>query len=104
MALYGTTPTSYGIAMRGTSNGGKHGYVQGDWAIYSYMSGSDSTNKLTRGWILKNATDNVGVASVSGAGNAVFTGSVTVGGNATNTSGCRQEYNATLDCLEFIFN
>ena len=104
LALYATTPTNYGIAMRQTTNGGKHGYVQGDWAIYSYMSGTDATNKLTRGWILKNATDNAGVASVSGGGHAVFNGSVTVGGNTANTSGMRMEYDSTLQCTNFVFN
>jgi len=58
IALYGTSPTIYGIAMRQTTNGGKHGYVQGDWGIYSYMSGSGAdtatTSGVTRGWILKN--------------------------------------------------
>ena len=103
IALYSTSPTSYGIAMRGTSNGGKHGYVQGDWAIYNYMSGSDSTNKYTRGWIFKNASDNVGVASISGAGNAAFSGSVTIGANTDNTSGCRLVMDNTLKCLNFVF-
>lgn len=97
LALYGTAPTTYGIAMRGTGNGGKHGYVQGDWAIYSYMSGADNC-----GWVLHNSSTNV--ASVSNLGNAVFNGSVTVGGNTTNDSGCRMEYNATTKSLDFIFN
>ena len=103
IALYSTTPTAYGIAMRTTNNGGKHGYVQGDWAIYSYMTGSDSTNKYTRGWIFKNASDNVGVASISGAGNAAFNGSVTIGANTDNTSGCRLVMDNTLKCLNFVF-
>lgn len=104
ISLYSTNPTNYGIAMRQTSNSGLHGYVQGDWAIYSYMSGSNATNKLTRGWIFKNVTDSVGVASISGAGNAVFNGSVTVGGNTGNTSGARMEFNSTNNCIDFIFN
>ena len=93
----------YGVAFRTTSNSGKHGYVQGDWATYNYMYGN-TTNILTRGWVFKDSINNKGVASISGAGNAVFNGSVTIGGNATNTSGCRQEYNETLQCLEFVFN
>ncbi len=97
LALYGTVPTNYGIAMRGTGNGGKHGYVQGDWATYNYM-----TSGTTRGWIWKHSTTNV--ASISGAGHAVFSGSVTVGGNDTNTSGMRMEYDSTLQCTNFIFN
>lgn len=102
IALYSTTVTDYGIAMRGTGNGGKHGYVQGDWATYNYMTAS--ANVVNRGWVwnYKNTAMH-SVASLSGEGNMVLNGSVTVGGNATNTSGCRLEYNATLDCLEFKF-
>ena len=107
IALYGTLPGSFGIAMRETSNGGKHGYVQGDWAIYSYMHGAgaetDSTNSFQRGWIWRNAQYNNTVASINGRGNAVFNGSVTIGGNATNTSGCRVQYNSTLDTVNFVF-
>jgi len=80
IALYGTSPASYGIAMRNTTNGGTHGYVTGDWAIYSYMSGaggSDITGSNNRGWILKNVTRSTNVASISGAGHATFDGSVT---------------------------
>ena len=103
LALYGTTPTDYGIAMRNVSNGGAHGYVSGDWATYFYMKGTSAANSLTRGWIFKNAT-NGNIGSISGAGNAVFNGSVTIGGNTGNTSGCRMEYDATLDCVNWIFN
>jgi hypothetical protein len=66
--------------MRNTNNGGTHGYVTGDWAIYSYMSGSSSsdiTGSNNRGWILKNVTRSTNVASISGAGHATFDGSVT---------------------------
>ena len=101
--LYGSGVTQYGIAMRTTSNSGKHGYVQGDWAIYSYMHGNAS-NIATRGWLFHDAVNNKNIASISGAGHAVFDGSVTVGGNATNTSGCRMEYNATTASLDFIFH
>ena len=106
IALYGSNPVSYGIAMRNTTNGGKHGYVQGDWAIYSYMSGassSDTTGSNNRGWILKNTTRDITVASVNGEGRAVFNGSVTIGGNTTNTSGMRMEYDSTLKCTNFVF-
>ena len=103
LALYGTTPTDYGIAMRNVSNGGAHGYVSGDWATYFYMKGTSAANSLTRGWIFKNAT-NGNIGSISGAGNAVFNGSVTIGGNTGNTSGCRMEYDAALDCVNWIFN
>lgn len=103
IALYGTTPTQYGIAMRNISNGGKHGYVNNDWATYFYMQGTSAANSNTRGWIFKNTT-NGNAASISGAGNAVFNGSVTVGGNVNNDSGMRMEYDATLGCTNFIFN
>ena len=90
---------NYGIAFRLTSNLGKHGYVQSDWATYFTMDGSD-----TRGWVFRNAASGKGnVASISSAGHAVFGGSVTVGGNTTNTSGCRQVYNETTNSLDFVF-
>lgn len=103
LALYSTVPTDFGIAMRSVSNGGAHGYVSGDWATYFYMKGTSATNSLTRGWIFRNVT-NGNIASISGAGNAVFNGSVTIGGNTGNTSGCRMEYDATLNCVNWIFN
>jgi len=100
IALYGTAPTAYGIAMRQTSNGGKHGHVQGDWAIYSYMSGADN-----RGWILKNNTAGATVASVDNAGNAAFNGEVSIGTSGTNIDGsCSLIMNKTLGCLDFVFN
>ena len=97
LALYSTDPTQYGIAFRGTGNGGKHGYVQGDWAQYHYMAGADN-----RGWVFNSAAS-VGVASISKLGNMVLNGSMTVGGNAGNTSGCRMEFNSTTHSLDFIF-
>lgn len=102
IALYSTTVTDYGIAMRGTGNGGKHGYVQGDWATYNYMTAS--ANVVNRGWVwnYKNTTMH-SVASLSGEGNMVLNGSMTVGGNTGNTSGCRLEYDEALDCLNFCF-
>lgn len=100
LSLYGSAPTSYGIAMRTTANGGKHGAVQSDWAIYNYMINS-GTN---RGWIWKNAASGGGnVASIDCVGNAVFNGYVGIGGNTTNTSGVRQVYNSTTKSLDFVF-
>ena len=101
VSLYGTSePHAYGITMRntGTSTGqlGKHGYVQGDWAGYLCFDGA--TN---RGWVFRQAGNNI--ASVSGLGHAVFNGSVTVGGNTANTSGCRMEFNSTNKCIDFVF-
>ena len=104
IALYSNSVTNYGIAMRQTSNGGTHGYVNGDWAIYSYMSGTSADNIKTRGWVFKNTFTPENVASISGAGNMVINGSLTVGGNAANTSGCRMEFDSTLNCVNWIFN
>ena len=73
IALYGTDPTVYGIMFRGTSNSGKHGYVQSDWATYFTMN----QGATTRGWIFRRNTDG-NVASISGAGNAVFNGTQTL--------------------------
>lgn len=94
----------YGLALRTTANSGKHGFVQGDYATYSYMYAASDNASLTRGWVFKNNKVSTCVASINAEGKAVFNGSVTVGGNATNTSGCRQEFDSTLNCLNFIFN
>ena len=99
ISLYNGTGnvTTYGIAMRRTTDSGKHGYVQGDWGIYNYMSGG-----TTRGWVWRyGSTTNV--ASISSEGHAAFTGSVTIGANETNTSGVRQVYNSTTKSLDFVF-
>lgn len=101
ISLYGGTTyvTKYGIAFRGTSNQGKHGYVQSDWATYFTMDGAD-----TRGWVFKNAASGKGnVASISSAGHAVLNGSLTLGGNTTNTSGVRQVYDSSTKSLSFVF-
>lgn len=103
LALCYTDPGAYGVALRATSNLGKHGYVQSDYATYFNMSGT-AANIATKGWIFRDAFNAKGVASISCAGNAVFDGSVTVGGNTANTSGVRLEYNETLQSLDFIFN
>lgn len=104
VSLYATDPNSYGIAMRntGTSSGqlGKHGYVQGDWATYFNMHASAGANG--RGWIFR-YRQSENVASINGEGSVVFNGSVTVGGNAANTSGARMVYNSTEKTLDFVF-
>lgn len=56
------------------------------------MSGATASAAETRGWVFKNKVANACVASISALGHAVFNGSVTVGGNATNTSGCKMIY------------
>ena len=63
---------------------------------YFYFSGA-----TTRGLVYRHAGANV--ASISGDGNAVFNGSVTIGGNAANTSGARMEYNSTTQSIDFVF-
>lgn len=103
ISLFSTTNrvNDYGIAMRktGTDTGqlGKHGYVQGDWATYFNMLNGASDY---RGWIFRSSTNR---ASIDVRGNAVFNGSVTIGGNTTNTSGCRLTYNSTTKSCDFVF-
>lgn len=96
VSLYGTDPTQYGVAMRGTGNGGKHGGVQGDWAIYTYMAGA--TN---RGFVWKNSS--TAVASLDCAGNEVLNGSLTVGGSSANDTGVQLSFNKNTSSLDFIF-
>lgn len=100
ISLYAGTGNvdTYGIAFRTTANMGKHGYIQGDWATYFTMNNVDN-----RGWIFRRVTTG-NVASISTQGNAVFNGSVTVGGNSANTSGCRMEFNTTTQSVDFVFN
>ena len=98
LSFYDLTPSNYGMAMRTTSSGGKHGYVQGDWGIYSYMSGA-----TTRGFVWKAAGTNV--ASIDGLGDAAFNGEVAIGTTGTNISGsCSLVMDHTLNCLNFVFN
>lgn len=98
LSLYSTNQQdTYGVIFRGTGNKGKHGYVQADWATYFTMNPT-----ANRGWVFNNS--GVGnVASISNAGYAVFNGSVTIGGNATNTSGARMEFNSTTQAIDFVF-
>ena len=88
---------TYGIAFRLTNNKGKHGYVQSDWATYFTMSNTDN-----RGWVFNRASSG-NVASISTNGHMVLNGSLTLGGNTTNTSGVRQVYNSTTKSLDFVF-
>lgn len=99
LALYSTNPADYGVMFRGTGNCEKHGYVQSDWATYFTMNSGGTT----RGWVFRRNATGGNVASISGVGNAVFNGSVTIGGNTTNTSGCRQVYNSVTQSLDFEF-
>ena len=97
ISLYNTNFANYGLGFKKTATYGKFGYVQGDWSTYHFMTGD--TN---RGWVFHHVSNNV--ASISGLGHMVLNGSLTVGGNQTNTSGCRMEYNTTTQSLDFIFN
>lgn len=96
ISLYSTVVNDYGIAMRDTGDGGKHGGVQGGWAIYNYMAGATD-----RGFIWKNSS--TAVASIDCAGNEVLNGSLTVGGSSANDTGCKLQYNSTTKSLDFIF-
>lgn len=100
VSLYGGTGAvdNYGVAFRTTANKGKHGDIQGDWATYFTMNDADN-----RGWIFRRNGGAGNVASVSTKGNAVFNGSVTVGGNTTNTTGCSMQFNSTTQSLDFVF-
>ena len=101
LSLYSTNPDNYGVIFRGTSQKGKHGYVQDDWATYFTMT-ENTSSSTWRGWIFRDNT-NGSIASIDGRGHAVFNGSVTVGGNTANTSGCRMEYNSSTQSLDFVF-
>ena len=66
LGLYGTSaPTVYGIYFAQTTNFGKHGDVQSDWATYFGMNAVG-----TRGWIFRPGSTNV--ASISANGVASF--------------------------------
>lgn len=106
LSLWGTSaPEVYGVSMRttGTASGelGKHGYVTGTHAVYFCMN--TTTSSLNRGWVFRHYRLSENVASINTDGNAVFNGSVTVGGNAANTSGCRLTYNSTTKSCDFVF-
>ena len=90
---------NYGLYFRATSNKEKHGYIQGDWATYFTMNDQDN-----RGWIFRRNKTGGNVASIDTKGQAVFNGSVTIGGNAANTSGARLEFNSNTNAIDFIFN
>lgn len=90
---------NYGLYFRATSNKEKHGYIQGDWATYFTMNDQDN-----RGWIFRRNKTGGNVASIDTKGQAVFNGSVTIGGNAANTSGARLEFNSNTNTIDFIFN
>ena len=69
------------------------------------MNGTTGNDISTRGWIFRNNPDNIGVASISGSGNAAFNGEVSIGTSGTNISGsCSLVMNRDLGCLDFIFN
>jgi hypothetical protein len=74
---YGGGEMSYGIMFAGTPTFGTHGSVTGDWATYFTMNADNA-----RGWIFRKA-GTANVASISGGGNASFTGTV----SASNLSG-----------------
>ena len=95
---------NYGLALRQTSNSGVHGYVQGSYAIYNYITAGTASESYTRGWVFRDTAHTTNVASISGAGNAVFNGSVTVGGNTGNTSGCEMIFDSTTESVLMSFH
>lgn len=54
---------TYGIVFGQTGTLGTHGSVSGDWATYFTMNNSSG-----RGWVFRNSSDGVNVASVSNTG------------------------------------
>lgn len=62
---------SYGIAFAQTSNFGTHGAVTGTWATYFTMN-----NSTGRGWIFRDASTLVNVASISNTGNMTLNGNL----------------------------
>lgn len=107
ISLYATSSDSdiknYGLAFRGTTEGGTHGNVTGDWAVYNYCS---HTNSLTRGWVWQyndmNGTGRKNVASISGVGNLSLNGNISLGGSGTSRPAVIQ-YNTSTQALEFVF-
>lgn len=90
---------TYGLMFAGTPTFGTHGGVTADWATYFTMN-----NTANRGWIFRQMTTGVNVASISNTGIAVFSNRVVSGGTsyspATGTT-------VTLDCTlgnTFIIN
>jgi hypothetical protein len=80
ISLYGAYSggeMNYGIMFAGTPTFGTHGSVTGDWATYFTMNADNA-----RGWIFRKA-GSANVASISGGGNASFTGTI----SASNLSG-----------------
>jgi hypothetical protein len=80
LSLYGTDSyvngfPNYGISFATTATGGTYGAVNADYATYF-----TTNNTAGRGWIFKEAWNNVNVASISNAGIATFAGSVTATG------------------------
>jgi hypothetical protein len=63
---------TYGIMFQQTGTFGTHGSVTGDWATYFTMN-----NTANRGWVFRQMTTGVNVASINNAGTAVFNGDVT---------------------------
>jgi len=90
----------YGLMFRTTASKGVHGDTTGNYSMYFTM---DDDNSTKRGWIFQKYNSG-NVASINTLGNAVFNGSVTIGGNTTNTSGARMEYNSSTQAIDFVFN
>lgn len=113
ISLYGNPPSSgipnYGLAFASTTNFGKFGDVQGDWATYFTM---DTTYGTRRGWVFRTNNTSLNVASISSEGNFCAYGGVTA--LATSSSDKRlkkniKSFNATeiidkLNPVQFEWN
>ena len=100
ISLYGTNSGSgmyaSGLSFAGTSTFGTHGTVTGDAATYF------TTNNTTgRGWIYKNASSNVNIASIDNVGNATFDKQVKA--ESFNSGSATVKYNTTTKSLDFNF-
>ena len=89
---------AYGISFAGTTVGGRHGTVTGDWATYFTVASSSQTG---RGWIFKDPETNGNVASISINGDATFNKQVKA--ESFNSGSATIKYNTTTKSLDFNF-
>jgi hypothetical protein len=105
LSLYGgytVGQPTYGMMFAGTPTFGTHGSVVGDWAMYfNVNNGSD------RGWIFRDVSSAVNVASITNTGIANFDVSVSTKAqivqDSTNVDKVSLTYNETTNSLDFNF-
>lgn len=93
VSLYGGQQTgqpTYGLFFGGTATFGTHGNVSADWATYFTMNST-----ANRGWIFRNMSTPINVASISNAGTMYLNGSLnsTTAGTGTFGTALRASYN-----------